>query len=145
MSLLSKKARYALHGLAFISHRGEEAPVPFDEILHYLRSYASRLALSPSYIAKIFQEVSRAGFTSAHSGPRGGYQLARGADEIPLIEVVEALDGPIVSRCCLLSVGNCPQEDSCGVRVISRDAELAFYRHFESETVESLMGKMTFP
>jgi Rrf2 family iron-sulfur cluster assembly transcriptional regulator len=87
MRTISKKARYALHGLAFVAEYGRSEPVPFNRILGYLRAYSQRLSLSPSYIAKVFQEISRAGFTTAVSGPRGGYQLARSPGSIRVIDV----------------------------------------------------------
>lgn len=146
MSIISKRARYALHGLAYIAvSSGGGEPVSFDDILAYLRTYSPRLTLSSGYLAKVFQEISRAGFTDAVSGPRGGYRLARPAERIRLIEIVEALDGPLVTGCCLLSVLECPRQSTCGVRDVIHEAELSFYRFFEKETVASLAGRMTFP
>lgn len=145
MSIISKKARYALHGLAYIAVFSNGEPVPFKKILGYLRFYSQRLTLSPGYIAKVFQEISRAGFTEAVSGPRGGYQLARPAEQIRLIEVVEALDGPLVLGCCLLSVGECPRQATCGVAGLIHEAELSFHHFFEKETIASLARRMNFP
>ena len=113
MSLVSKKTRYVLHGLA--------------------------------YIAKIFQDVSRMGFTEAVSGPRGGYRLSRPADQIRLIDVVEALEGPILTGCCLLSVGDCARRATCGVGNVIHNAERVFHDFFQKETVESLASQMDFP
>lgn len=145
MSIISKKARYALHGIGYIAVFSKGRPVPFDEILAYLRDYSQRLTLSPGYIAKIFQELSRAGLTAAASGPHGGYQIARSAEKIRLIEIVEALDGPLLRQCCLLSVGDCPRQSTCGVRTLIGEAELVFYRFFEKQTVASLAHRMAFP
>jgi Rrf2 family protein len=145
MWILSKKTRYALHGLAYIAVVSDGEPVAFETILAYLRTYSGRLALSPGYIAKIFQEVSRAGLIRAVSGRRGGYLLARAPGQIRIVEIVEALEGPLLAACCLLSVGNCPMEGSCGVRTMIHEAELTFHRFFERQTVQSLAEKMTFP
>ncbi|MFQ5524677.1 MAG: RrF2 family transcriptional regulator [Thermoanaerobaculia bacterium] len=146
MSIVSKRVRYALHGLAFLARHDEsEDPVPFEMILAYLRAYSQRLTLSPSYIAKVFQDVSRAGLTVAVPGPHGGYRLAAPAEKLSLIKVVEALDGPLGSECCLLSVGNCTQQGRCGVRLLVQQAESAYYDFFAGETVASLSKKMTFP
>jgi Rrf2 family protein len=144
MSILSRKVRYALHGLAFLAAHQIKRPVPFNEILRFLRTYSDQLTLSNGYIAKIFQEVSRAGFAAAMPGPRGGYQLARPADEIRLLDVVSALDGPPAPECCLLSVGRCPREQNCGFRQVVQRAEAAFYRELEKETVASIAATMDF-
>ena len=147
MSIVSKRVRYALHGLGYIAMYSDGNPVRFDAILAYLRTYSRRLTLSPSYIAKIFQDVSRAGIAVAVSGPHGGYRLAREPEDIPLIQIVEALDGPLLSGCCLLfaGTGECQQQATCGVRTIIHEAEFAFYKFFEKETVATLAERMTFP
>jgi Rrf2 family protein len=145
MSIISRKARYAMHGLAYVAVSSGGGPVPFNRILGYLRVYSQHLTLSPSYIAKIFQELSRAGFTVAIPGPHGGYQLSRAAEKIPLTEVLEALDGPLRTECCLLSVGECTRQSTCGVRSVIHEAELTFYRFLQSESIGSLADKMDFP
>ena len=63
MSLVSKRTRYALHGLAFIAAHAGDGHMSLDSIIAYLRDYSQRLTLSPGYIAKIFQQVSRSGLT----------------------------------------------------------------------------------
>jgi len=144
MSILSRKLRYALHGLAFLAVYPGKRPVPFNEILRFLRTYSDQLTLSNGYIAKIFQEVSRAGFAAAMPGPRGGYQLAKAPEEIRLLDVVQALDGPPIPECCLLSVGKCPRQEDCGFRQVIQKAEEAFYRELEHETVASIAARMDF-
>jgi Rrf2 family protein len=145
MALVSKKARYAMHGLAYLATFPLGESVPFGQVLGYLKAYSPRLTLSAGYIAKVFQEVSRAGLTVASVGPRGGYQLARPAAQIRLIDVIEALDGQLLPDCCLLSVTSCPGEASCGVRDMLGEAERAFYRFFEEHTLASLVETMHFP
>jgi Rrf2 family protein len=130
--------------LAYIAANSDGEPVAFAEILAYLRAYSPQLSLSPGYIGKIFQDVSRSGLTQAVSGPRGGYRLNRPAAEISLLEVVETLEGPLLSECCLLSVGQCSQQE-CGVRDVVHEAESALIGFFERETVASLVEKMAFP
>lgn len=145
MRSLSKKTRYAFHGLAYIAAFSQGKPIPFDEILAYLRAYSQKLTLSPGYIQKIFQDVARAGFTQAASGPGGGYMLARPPETVRMVEIIESLEGPLVSQCCLLSVGDCPRQKRCGVRSVIREAELAQYRVFEKETLATLAAKVEFP
>ena len=145
MALVSTKARYVLHGLAYIAVNSDRGPIRFEEIHRYLKVYAPDLELSESYLAKVFQDISRSGFTEAVSGPRGGYRLARPAGQIRLIEIIEALDGTSGSHSCLLSVGKCSQKTTCRVGDLTRDAEMAFRSIFERETIESLAEKMSFP
>ncbi len=144
MPLVSKRSRYAFHGLAYLAAFASEDPLPLDAILKYMDDYSGKLTLSPGYIVKIFQQISRAGLTESISGPRGGYRLARPADQIRLIDILEALDGPQLTDCCLLSVGTCEDQNACTVRDRIQQAELAFHQFFASETVASLAAGMTF-
>jgi len=144
MPLVSKRTRYAFHGLAFLATFASEDPLPLDSVLQYLRGYSHRLTLSPGYIGKIFQQISRAGITESIPGPRGGYRLARPADQIRLVEVVEALEGPLLTDCCLLSVGTCEDQSTCGVKNKVQQAEMAFHRFFSAETIASLAASMSF-
>jgi Rrf2 family protein len=144
MPLVSKRSRYAFHGLAYLAAFASEDPLPLDAILKYMGDYSGKLTLSPGYIVKIFQQISRAGLTESISGPRGGYRLARPADQIRLIDIVEALEGPQLTACCLLSVGICDDQNNCTVRDRIQQAELAFHQFFAKETVASLAASMTF-
>ena len=58
---------------------------------------------------------------------------------------MEALEGPILTGCCLLSVGDCPRQETCGVRTLIHDAEHVFYDFFKNETIDSLAKRMDFP
>lgn len=145
MNLVSKKSRYALHGLAYMANSEQDHSVSFDEILAYLKAYSQHLTLSPGYIAKIFQQVSRAGLVESVPGPHGGYRLARAADSIRLIDVVTLLEGPLFTDCCLLSVGTCPKQEECGVRDVIREAEEQFASFLTHETIASIAARMKFP
>lgn len=145
MNIVSKKSRYAVHGLAYMANSEQDHSVPFDEILAYLKAYSQRLTLSPGYIAKIFQHVSRAGLVESVPGPHGGYRLARAADRIRLIDVVTILEGPLFTDCCLLSVGTCTNQQECGVRDVIREAEEQFASFLTHETIASIAARMKFP
>jgi len=145
VNIISRKSRCALHGMAYLGRYGNGKPVPFEDILGYLREYASGLTLSSGYIAKIFQTVSRAGIVEAVPGPSGGYRLARPANEILLIEIIESLEGPLLSNCCPLSVTGCRQQPECGVGSLVRESEMVFHRFFERHTVATLARKMNLP
>ena len=140
--MFTKRARYALHGMGFLAYQHPRAPVPFSEILAYLEDYSSEASLSPGYIAKVFQELSRAGLVHTVTGRKGGYALARPPEQVRLVEIVVALDGGPQEGCCLLSVGGCSNQGCCGVNEVIRDAERAFLDFLASQTAASLGAKM---
>ncbi|MBN2489823.1 MAG: Rrf2 family transcriptional regulator [Planctomycetes bacterium] len=141
--MISKRARYALHGVGYLAQRYEESPISFAEILEYLKEYSGELGFSHGYIAKIFQELSRAGITIAIVGRKGGYTLSRPPRELRIIDVVGAMDGHPIKECCLLSVGGgCKNQQRCGVSAVIRGAQKSFYDFLAAETAETLCRRM---
>ncbi len=49
--------------------------------------------ISPSFVAKIFPKLEKAGIVRSSEGVRGGYLLARAPEEISVLEVVDAIEG----------------------------------------------------
>ena len=68
---------------------------------------AERLDVSVNHCSKVLQRLTRAGMVRAVRGPRGGFRLARPAEEIGLLEVYEAIDGPLEDTTCLFSQPHC--------------------------------------
>jgi FeS assembly SUF system regulator len=77
---------------------------------------AERAGLETPTVAKVLKPLSQAGLVAATRGASGGYRLARPAEAIGLIEIVEALEGPLGMTECTVHTGNCGIEQSCGVR-----------------------------
>jgi Rrf2 family protein len=140
--MFSKRARYALHGVGFLAYHHPRAPLPFAEIQAYLEDYSSEASLSAGYIAKVFQDLSRAGIVRTVAGRKGGYGLAREPDQLRLYDLISAVDGLPQDGCCLLSVGGCTNQPCCGVNEVIRDAEEAFYAFLRGQTAASLAQKM---
>ncbi|MEW6073735.1 MAG: Rrf2 family transcriptional regulator [Planctomycetota bacterium] len=140
--MFSKRARYALHGVGFLAHRHGEPPLPFSEILRYLQGYSSELSLSPGYISKIFQDLSRAGIVRSALGRKGGYTLGRDPDLLRVADVVVAVDKHPLEPCCLLSIDGCRREGACGVNQLIREAQESLFRFLAGETVAALARRM---
>lgn len=83
---LSQGVEWALHCCYSL------AEIPAGATLT-LAQLAELHAAGAPYLAKHLQALSRAGIVEAVTGPNGGYRLARPADQISLLEVVEAIEG----------------------------------------------------
>ena len=77
---------------------------------------AERAGLETPTVAKVLKPLAQAGLVEGFRGVNGGYRLARPADAIGLIEVVEAMEGPLGMTECSIHAGHCTIEDHCGVR-----------------------------
>ncbi len=103
---LTKKSKYALLGLAYLVSRDRGTTVPLAEV-------AKAQALPATFLAKIFQELARHGVLEADRGRGSGYTLSRAPAEVRVREVVEAVEGPMALKQCLLWSNDCGEEDPC--------------------------------
>jgi len=77
---------------------------------------AERSHLEPPTVSKLLKPLAQAGLVASFRGSNGGYRLARAADTISLIAIVEAIEGPLGMTECSLHDSACGIQDHCGVR-----------------------------
>lgn len=77
---------------------------------------AEQAGLEAPTVAKVLKPLAQAGLVEGFRGANGGYRLARAAEAISLVEIVEAMEGPLGMTECSLHDGHCGLETSCGVR-----------------------------
>ena len=77
---------------------------------------AEQAGLEAPTVAKVLKPLAQAGLVESFRGANGGYRLARAAETITLVEIVEAMEGPLGITECSVHAGQCGIEDSCGVR-----------------------------
>lgn len=68
-----------------------------------------------SFLAKIFQELGRAGLLRSSRGARGGFSLAKGPEKITVLEIIEAIEGRIVFQRCRLDKADCEHVGGCAL------------------------------
>ena len=77
---------------------------------------AEHAGLEAPTVAKLLKPLAQAGLVEGFRGANGGYRLARDPSAISLVEIVEAMEGPLGMTECSLHDGHCGIEQSCGVR-----------------------------
>jgi Rrf2 family protein len=106
------------------------------------RAPTSEIALKqhipPSFLAKIVSQLSVAGIVQTSRGARGGVSLARAADEISLLEVVEAIDGPIMLNECVIDANACVFGNNCPVQDVWCNAQENLVKTLSGTTFATL-------
>ena len=103
---LTRESEYALRGLAFLASCPPGSIVSLGDI-------AEAQALPPTFLAKIFQKLTRHGLVSAQRGRGRGYLLTEPAASITLRQIFEAVEGPRLHQQCLVWSGDCRDERPC--------------------------------
>jgi FeS assembly SUF system regulator len=105
---LTRQADYAILLLAEMANGG--GPV------HAAPDLAHETGVPVPMVSKTLQVLAREGLLLSLRGPRGGYRLARPADQISIADIVIALDGPIAMTACSDGgEGDCGLEPRCRV------------------------------
>lgn len=109
MFKLSKKADYGLIAVKHLAmHRNEHA-CSANEV-------AEEYGISVTLMAKVLQRLAKQGLVVAKHGSSGGYQLAKDPGQISALDVISAIDGPVLITSCVTSHGNCETAERCSVR-----------------------------
>lgn len=129
---VSSKGDYGIRALVELAHRyGETKPIQSGDI-------AARQKIPESYLEQLLTTLRRAGFIRSVRGPQGGHALIRDPHEIRVSEVVEALEGPIVSVDCLDDTSACSKSGGCAQRDMWADVRSAVLTVLDNVTVADL-------
>ena len=77
---------------------------------------ADQAGLESPTVSKLLKPLAQAGLVEGFRGTNGGYRLARPATAISLVEIIEAMEGPLAMTECSLHDGQCGISARCGVR-----------------------------
>jgi len=105
-------SRLTDYGIVVMAHLAECK----DGDSHNARELAEDTQLPAPFVSKILKSLTRAGLLVSQRGSKGGYRLARTPSEIPVVEMITALEGPVGITECTIHPGACAQESNCQVR-----------------------------
>jgi Rrf2 family protein len=109
MFKLSKKADYGLIAMKHLAKNRQQKACSASEI-------AEEYGISATLMAKVLQMLGRQGLVDARHGASGGYQLAKAPDTISALEVITAIDGPVLITSCVTNHGACDATDRCSIK-----------------------------
>jgi len=105
---ITKQADYALRAVIYLARLAPEQKASTSAI-------AQQQSIPPSFLAKIISQLSIAGLIHTARGARGGVSLARPSADISILDVVEAIDGPITINECTTNPSICPFSADCSL------------------------------
>jgi Rrf2 family protein len=139
---MGRGVEWALHGCVNM------AWTPFGEAVNSAR-LAAFYSLPGAYLNKQFQSLVHAGILTSVSGPRGGFHLARRPENITVLDIVLALEGPDPAFRCEAVLGNVPEAEgrenfarTCLISQTMRQAELAWRQALARQTIAGLADSM---
>jgi Rrf2 family protein len=135
MEILKRNSDYALRALIHLARLGPGAVVSARAI--------SRAEHVPEpLLRKLLQELRRAKLVVSEQGVHGGFRLARPADQITILDVVETAQGKLAVNRCFLGKNLCPNEGDCLLSATLASVQDRLVGVFEGVTLDDLVGEL---
>src|SRR5690606_20694440 len=111
--MLSKKTKYALHALTYLSKHRDKGAILIQEI-------SQKYGISHKFLENILLELKKAGFLGSKKGKGGGYYLIKDPQDVPSSTIIRMSDGPIALLPCVSlnyyeSCEECHDKERCGL------------------------------
>jgi Rrf2 family protein len=90
------------------------------------------------FLSKVLQSLTRAGLVTSHRGNTGGFELPQARRSSSLLEIVEAVEGPIRLNACLNAPGECSHQATCSAYPVWDEAQKAMTAVLRSATIDEL-------
>ncbi len=131
---ITRQADYAVRAVLYLANLGTNERAATSTV-------AEEQRIPPSFLAKIISQLSIAGLLHTSRGARGGVTLAREPQDISLLEVIEAIDGPIQLNECVGEDSLCSFDDDCPLRPVWSDAQNELVSRLKKTNFAQLMQR----
>lgn len=133
--MLSHASKYAIRALVYLelfSHPQKKAGI---------KEISGELDIPSPFLGKILQVLVKKNFLNSSKGPGGGFYLKRPAIDIPLMEVIDAIDGTDSFEICVIRNSACDHNNPCSMHDKMAPLWSQMRRIFATETIADLVSE----
>ncbi len=127
---ISEAASLGMHAMGLLSTRNH---IPMSA-----RVAADRLGVSEAHLSKVLQRLARVGLLRSTRGPKGGFSLTRDPATVSLLEVFEAIEGPVQPAACLFGIPLCDGA-SCVLGKVIVDVNNTLFEYLAEKTLADIL------
>ena len=133
--LFSRHCEYALQAITYIAMKPTKSATSIKEL-------ASKLEIPYHFLAKILQDLTAKGLLFSRKGPHGGFGLAKRANAITLLQVVDAIDGLDFSKRCVMGFTHCDDQVPCAAHSHWCNIRKGIYAMLTERNLNEVAGDM---
>lgn len=130
---LSKRGEYGLRAMIDLANWDHGSAIV------QIKDIARREQIPAKFLEQILLTLKNAGLLHSKMGVGGGYYLAKAPDQITLGQIVRTLDGTLAPVRCVSHMAyepcGCPDEDTCGLRLVMSDVRDAITDVLDNTTL----------
>jgi Rrf2 family protein len=146
----TKKTDYALRTMQFLARNHKKTlggtsglTGPIHSVSVQFISQQSHLSLR--FLHGIVSQLSKAKLLKTVSGPKGGISLARPPEKISILEIIEAVEGPINMMDCFDHPHQCADHIQCSIMGVLRTAQTALVNHLKNSNLSLMIHAQNDP
>ena len=133
--MLSHTSKYAIRAVIYLElYSSMENKIGIKEI-------ARELDIPSPFLGKIMQVLVRSKILGSTKGPHGGFYLDRPAMDIPLMDIIEIIDGKDVFNDCVLRTTSCDPDQPCSMHQKLAPARREIKGVFSAETIADMVSE----
>ena len=139
---LAEGVEWGVHAVTLLATLPPDTALPAAKLAEFH-------GVPPAYLAKSLQALARAGIVESVPGRRGGYRMIRSADDVTLLDIVEAIEGNESSFKCTeirkrgpSRVANRLYAPMCGIAEAMHRADQAWRDELHRTTVADVLGQL---
>lgn len=133
--MLAKSSEYGIRATLYVASLSREGFVPIREI-------SEKTDISFHYLTKVLQTLAGDKIVTSLRGSKGGVRLARPPEEITLLDVVRAFEGPEVFKGCLLGLPQCDDGHPCVLHDSWNKVRDILFTVFERTNLQQLLDRI---
>ena len=131
MIRLTKAGDYGLRAVRYLVENSDKARVSIGDI-------SKAKNIPEPFLRKLFKPLVQQGIINSTRGVAGGVKLARKPEDITILAVVEALEGPLALNECLLDDVSCEFMEECGMYDVWDEAQAAMAKVLRAKNLTHL-------
>jgi len=134
--MLSAKCKYSIRAVLYISVNSSK-----DHRIG-IKSIAENLKIPMPYAGKILNELVRKEIVSSKKGPTGGFFQTEKGLNLPIINIIDAIDGLSFFNKCALGLDECSDDRPCPIHYDFKKSKDHLKKILESKTIAQLAVKI---
>ncbi len=129
---LSTRGKYGLYAMFYLAQHQGEGPQSLQSI--------AATGVPRQYLEQLLGNLRRAGLVTTVRGAQGGYQISKAPQEISLLAIMDAMEGPIELSECMVDESHCSRACACPVRNVWQQLTNSFNRELAGITLGSMLN-----
>ena len=132
--VITRATEYAIRTIIYLAQQ------PKNEIV-LKKDICRTQNVTPAFLTKILQPLIKAGIVSSQRGVGGGFLLARDAEDINLLDILQAEEGELKLNHCLVDEDVCQRDKHCSAHEVWHEAQSEMIKVLKKHSVAELVQR----